>query len=135
MRIVKDENLRLGILITKNDMQKGLSFYSENSDFIQVGIWGYDKGKNLLPHIHNRGMMREIDRTQEVIYVIQGMVKSFIFSEDGKLIEEIILEKGDMLILLNGGHGYEILADDTFVLEVKNGPFMGADKDRKRICV
>jgi hypothetical protein len=43
------------------------------------------------------------------------------------------LERGDTIILLNGGHGYEILSDNTKVLEVKNGPYVGADKDRERL--
>lgn len=135
MRIIKDNDLRLAVFIAKDDMQKGLNFYSENNDFVQVGIWGYDKSKNLPPHIHNKEVKREIDRTQEVICVIKGMVKASIFSESEKLIEEVTLRAGDVLILLNGGHGYEILTDETFVLEVKNGPYMGSDKDRRRINV
>ncbi len=134
MKAIVYNGLKLGIFISKEDRQKGLNFYSEEGDFIQVGIWGYDKGKKLPAHIHNT-VKREINRTQEVVYVMQGMVKAFIYSESGKLIEEVILTEGDTLILLNGGHGYEVLEDNTFVLEVKNGPYVGADKDRRRIDV
>lgn len=132
MKVIKHNALKLAVFIPQEDRQKGLNFYSENEDFIQVGIWGYDKGKKLYPHIHNK-VEREINRTQEVIYVMQGKVKAYIYSEDENLIEEIILKAGDILILLNGGHGYEILEDDSFVLEVKNGPYVGPDKDRRRI--
>jgi hypothetical protein len=44
----------------------------------------------------------------------------------------MIVDEGDILILLQGGHGYEILEDGTQVLEVKNGPYIGADLDRRR---
>jgi hypothetical protein len=37
------------------------------------------------------------------------------------------------MVLLAGGHGYEILEDNTKILEVKNGPYLGASEDRKRI--
>ena len=36
-------------------------------------------------------------------------------------------------MLLRGGHGYEILEDGTQVLEVKNGPYLGPDVDRRRL--
>ena len=134
MKVIEDKGLKLGILIPKEDRRKGLNFYSEDDDFIQVGIWGYDKGKKLPAHIHNI-VTRNVNRTQEVIYVIQGRVKASIYSEDESLVEEIILQEGDILVLLNGAHGYEILDNDTFVLEVKNGPYVGADKDRRRIDV
>jgi len=39
----------------------------------------------------------------------------------------------ETLILLKGGHGYEILEDGTRVLEVKNGPYPGAEVDRRRL--
>ena len=132
MQVIEDNGLRLGVFISKNDRQKGLNFYTKNDDFIQVGIWGYDKGKKLAPHIHNI-VSREVNQTQEVVYVMQGKVKAFIYTENEQLIEEIILQEGDILILLKGGHGYEILQDDTFVLEVKNGPYVGADKDRRQL--
>ena len=41
--------------------------------------------------------------------------------------------EGDILILLTGGHGYEILTEGTQVLEVKNGPYVGAEADRRRL--
>ena len=36
-------------------------------------------------------------------------------------------------MLLECGHGYTILSDDTKVIEIKNGPYLGADVDRRRI--
>ena len=35
--------------------------------------------------------------------------------------------------MLRGAHGYDILENGTQVLEVKNGPYVGAELDRKRI--
>ena len=132
MRVLEYDGVKLGVLIQAADRRKGLTFYSEESDFLQAGIWVYDKHKKLAAHIHNE-VRREIDRTQEVIYVEQGKVKVFIYSEDEKLVEELILEKGDIAIFLRGGHGYEILEDNTHVLEIKNGPYVGAEKDRRSL--
>jgi len=48
-------------------------------------------------------------------------------------VAELVIGTGDVAILLRGGHGYEILEDGTEVLEVKNGPYVGADRDRRRL--
>ncbi len=131
MRTIEHEGVRLATLITKQDRRPGLSFFSEDADFIQVGMWGYDAGKHLQAHIHNV-VPREIDRTQEVICVLQGRVQSTIFSESEQPLEKVVLETGDVLILLRGGHDYDILEDGTQVLEIKNGPYPGAEADRRR---
>jgi hypothetical protein len=65
---------------------------------------------------------------------MQGAVKASIYTEDDVLVEEHVLHANDTLILLSGGHGYEIVMDKTVVLEVKNGPYLGAEKDRTRLA-
>ena len=67
-----------------------------------------------------------------LIFILATAAAS-IFDEEGGLVERLELGAGDTLILLNGGHGYEILEDNTQVLEVKNGPYPGAEADRRRI--
>jgi hypothetical protein len=134
MKIIEHNGLRLAIFIGKDDFKKGLSFCSNDKDFIQVGLWGYDNGKELAAHSHNC-VHRDIDRTQEVVFVVEGMVEASIYSEDQTLIQRVIVQKGETLILLNGGHGYKILDDNTYVLEVKNGPYLGAEIDRTRLSL
>jgi hypothetical protein len=110
---------------------EGLGFYSKDEEFIQVGSWQYNTGKSLLRHIHNP-VERIVNRTQEVLYIKKGSIKAQIYSLDEQLISELIIKEGEVLILLNCGHGYEILQDNTQVLEIKNGPYSGADIDRRR---
>ena len=40
--------------------------------------------------------------------------------------------QGDLAVFGFGGHGYEILEDDTQIIESKNGPFISVDKDKKK---
>ena len=129
---IVDGNLILAIIIRGEDWEEGLNFVSSEEDYLQVGIWGYNKGKKLEPHIHLLAP-REVLRTQEVVFVKDGRIKVDIYTEKGEFLKSVELRKGDAIILLNGGHGYEILEDNTRVLEVKNGPYIGADKDRRRI--
>lgn len=132
MTEIKEKDIVLARLIKGEDVwKKGLSFFSQDQDFIQVGSWGYDKEKHLLPHIHNE-VPRQVLWTQEVIFVKQGKIQAHIFGTDEKKITDIEVSAGDVIILLRGGHGYTIMQDDTQVLEIKNGPYVGADKDRRR---
>lgn len=111
--------------------EKGLAFYSEDSEFIQVGTWHYDKGKELLAHAH-KPVKRTVSSTQETLYIRSGSVQARIYDKDHKLVCTRTAREGDVLILLFGGHGYDILENGTQVLEVKNGPYPGAEKDRIR---
>ncbi len=108
-----------------------LCFFSSDEEYQQVGTWNYSSGKTLLPHAHNE-VERVIFWTQEVLYIRSGRIKASIYDANERKVAEIEVCAGDILVLLCGGHGYEILEDKTQVLEVKNGPYMGADVDRRR---
>ena len=131
-KLIESNGTRLAIYLPSSSWSKGLTFLSDDKDFIQVGIWGYDKNTKLQPHIHNE-VRREISRTQEVIFVKSGGLAAHIFDEEGNFVERLELGSGDVLILIGGGHGYEILDDETYVLEIKNGPYPGTEVDRRQL--
>lgn len=110
----------------------GLKFFSPDGDYQQVGTWGYDQGKVLLAHSHNK-VARNVLWTQEVLYIRDGRVRAEIFDTSDNKVAELEAGPGDLLILLRGGHGYQILENGTQVLEIKNGPYVGADADRRRL--
>jgi hypothetical protein len=112
--------------------QGDLNFFSPDEDYIQVGTWGYDSGKELLAHTHNE-VTRNVLWTQETLYIRKGRILVQVYNTDEVLVDEWQAAEGDIVILLRGGHGYQILEDGTQVLEVKNGPYVGADKDRRRL--
>ena len=128
---LKDGDIVLARHITAAEWdKKGLNFYSPNDDFIQVGTWHYEAGKELLAHTHNK-IDRTIDLTQEVVYVKKGRMKARIYNLKNEFVAEWIGEEGDIMVMMRGGHGYDILEDGTQILEVKNGPYVGlADRVR-----
>jgi hypothetical protein len=131
IRIIKKGTDILARYIPSASWNEGLNFFSEDNEFIQAGAWWYDEGKELMPHIHNE-VPRSINRTQELLYIRKGKILAKIYDLEENLVEELVASEGDTLILLNSGHGYKILEDDTQVLEVKNGPYLGAEVDRRR---
>ena len=130
---VKDNDIVLARYIPANSAwDGGLSFFSEDEDYIQVGTWGYDSPKELLAHTHNE-VHRDVAWTQEVIFVKKGSIRAEIYDLSNNKVKDIVCKTGDIIILLRGAHGYHILEDDTQVLEVKNGPYVGAELDRGRL--
>jgi hypothetical protein len=130
---IKEGNLVLARHIPAADAwSDGLKFFSPDGDYQQVGTWGYNQGKSLLAHTHNE-VTRSVLWTQEVLYIRKGRIKAAIFDTKEQKIAELEAAAGDLLVLLRGGHGYDILEDGTQVLEVKNGPYVGADVDRRRL--
>ena len=128
---VKDGDTVLARHVTSDEWGKGLKFFSGDQDYVQFGIWGYDAGKKLLAHSHNN-VPREVPLTQEVLYIRKGRIAARIFNGKRELVSEREVGEGDIIALMYGGHGYTILEDGTQVLEVKNGPYVGAEKDRVR---
>jgi len=112
--------------------QSGLNFYSNEDEYLQIGVWGYKAGKRLQGHIH-RTVKREILRTQEALFVRRGRIRATIYTDAAQEVAQLDVSAGDIVVLLSGGHGYEILEDRTEVLEVKNGPYGGPEIDRRRI--
>ena len=116
-----------------NEMDEGLSFLTKDESFIQVGTWNYEKNKILDAHYHNY-FERNSYRTQEVVIVLEGKIRCNLFSEEGEEVYTAELKKGELIIQFEGVHEYEIL-ENSKVIEVKNGPYFGPEKDRTRINV
>ena len=133
MSEIKKDGAVLAKLITEEDFRNGLNFFSSDADFIQVGVWkAYEKDKQLQAHIHNT-VEKKASRTHEVLYVIKGCVEANIYDLNADYVETLEVHRGEILVLLECGHGYVIREEGTTVLEVKNGPYLGADIDRRRI--
>ena len=131
-KIIEENGIIFAKKISLDNIKKGLCFYSNDEDFIQVGTWNYKKGRYLAAHNHNI-IERKINRTNEVIIILDGKLKIDIYDENDEKIAELEAKKNDLLIMINGGHGYRILEDNTKVIEIKNGPYLGAEKDRRRL--
>ena len=74
--------------------------------------------------------VRKIETPAEIVFVLKGAVQVDIYDFSNNKIDSVIIKQGGVIILLNGGHGFKILEDDTKVVEVKNGPYFGNEKDK-----
>jgi len=133
MRLIEKNGVRLAIWFSADDIRQGLDFLTHDGDFLQVGSWRYAAGKELAAHNHNT-VPRDVNRTQEFAFVVKGAMEASIFDEQDELVEKLRVNRHEGLILLAGGHGYRILEEDTIVIETKNGPYPGAEIDRRRLA-
>jgi aspartate 1-decarboxylase len=125
------DGIHIATIIDPSLSSEGLTFLTEDTNFIQVGLWNYKKGKRLETHYHNT-FLRESFKTNESVYVIRGKIKCNLYFENGKFISTHIINEGEMIIQFNGAHEY-IIEEDALVVENKNGPYYGPEKDRTRI--
>lgn len=132
-RTIEKDGVHLAVWFSADDAPQGLGFMTSDAAFLQVGSWRYPAGKELAAHNHNI-VDRAIHRTQELAFVVKGAMEAFIFDELDQLVETVRVGRHEGIILFAGGHGYRILEDDTIVIETKNGPYPGADIDRRRLA-
>ena len=102
----------------------------DDEHFLQLAILKYEKGKTFRPHKHIYKAVPSQSIAQESWVVLSGKVKAIFYDEDVVVIAERILNQGDLSITLFGGHNYEILEEDTLVLEYKTGPYYGQGLDK-----
>ena len=114
-----------------NDAEEGTTFIDSPKEAIQFAVLRGNKGKVFQNHIH-KFRPRVIKRTQESLFVVRGKVKAIIFDEDKNKIDVQIMVAGQFAIFYRGGHGFEILEDDTVIIENKPGDFIGVDEDKEK---
>lgn len=106
-----------------------ISFFTPDDFSQQLGFLPHRKGAVIKPHLH-KPARREVLYTHEVLFVKTGSVRVNLYDKQKQYLGSETLSKGDVILLCGGGHGFEIL-EDTIMIEVKQGPYMGLD-DKER---
>ncbi|MBR1785708.1 MAG: hypothetical protein IJ756_00885 [Paludibacteraceae bacterium] len=83
----------------------------------------------IAPHVHNL-VERKVELTQEVLIVRSGKVRVDFYDDGKSYLESRIINKGDVVLLAHGGHGFKVL-EHAEMIEVKQGPYCG-EQDKVR---
>jgi len=66
--------------------------------------------------------------TTEVIVLLKGILRVDFYNEKKKYLFSKKIYAGDLIMLVNGGHGFKVLKD-VEMIEVKQGPYtLSSDK-------
>jgi len=122
--IKNNENL-LAIIVRNNYKQEGLKFFTSETNTQQIGCVGHPKGTVCQAHIHNK-VKREVYYTSETLIIKEGKVRADIYDNEKNYLESKILEKGDVILFVDGGHGFNFL-EDTQMVEIKQGPYLSVN--------
>lgn len=119
----------LAVIIRKEFDEAGIHFFTPNTFSQQLAYMKRPENYVIAPHVHNP-VPREVVYTQEVLFIKSGKVRVDFYSRNRDYLESRILTSGDVILLADGGHGFEML-EESEIIEVKQGPYSG-DKDKTR---
>lgn len=128
LKEIKKNNKIIALIISKKLEKEGTNFFTQKDNPFQIGILKNKKGVKVKPHIHKKAK-RIISQTQEILYIERGKVRANFYDEKGKKIKSAILNPGDTVLLLNGGHGFDLLKDSK-ILIIKQGPYRSIKEDK-----
>ena len=123
---VEHEGVTLAIIIPANHSGDGIEFFTEKNYSQQLAFMRRPEGYMIAPHVH-LPVPRQVVYTQEVLFIRKGIVRVDFYDKHEKYLKSRILEAGDCILLAQGAHGFEMLADSEMI-EVKQGPYTEHDK-------
>lgn len=121
----------IALIIRKSLEIEGVKFFTPEDFNFQLGVLQHKAGTKIKPHIH-KDQTKLINCTQEVLYVTSGNVQIDLYNNKSEKIKKVILKEGDVILFASGGHGLKIL-EDTRIVEVKQGPYAGVEKEKEFI--
>jgi len=125
-------NGKVFALIVRADYQpEGVSFITPKDNPLQLGVLRHRKGHKIKPHTH-RNLPKTINEVQEVLHIDYGKIEVEFYESGGKKTGSTVLNSGDTILLLSGGHGFNIL-EDSKIIEVKQGPYGGVEEDKEHL--
>lgn len=126
---IKKKDILLAMIIRNNYECEGVDFITPGEYSQQVAYMHHPVGKVIDAHVHNV-VHRNVMMTQEVLFIKKGKLRVDFYDVYEEYLESRILEQGDVILLVSGGHGFTVL-EEVEMIEVKQGPYAG-EKDKTR---
>lgn len=119
----------LSIIINSSFEKTGIEFFTPDDFSQQLAYMKRPEGYVIAPHVHNL-VERSVSLTQEVLFIKSGRIRVDFYDDNKNYLESTVVEKGDVILLAAGGHGFEML-EESEMIEVKQGPYCG-ERDKVR---
>lgn len=119
----------LHIIYRREDIKSRRENFASEKEVLQVAAILLNKDEVIAAHKHLENI-KKIDATQEFILVIEGELEVNFYDTNDLLIKTTVLHGGDCFTTYRGGHSIKALKENTKLYEIKNGPYIGKDKDK-----
>ena len=129
VQFIKKKETIIAIIIKNDYSCEGVDFITPGDYSQQVAYMHHPTGKVIDAHLHNL-VHRNVVMTQEVLFIKKGKLRVDFYDNYEDYLESTVLESGDVILLVSGGHGFTVL-EEVEMIEVKQGPYSG-DKDKVR---
>ena len=123
------DGILLAVIVPNRYDKPGVSFFTPDELSQQLAYMHHKQGHVIEPHVHNP-VHREVKLTQETLFIRRGKLRVDFYDDRQTYVESRVLEAGDAILLVQGGHGFEVL-EELEMFEVKQGPYTG-DHDKSR---
>lgn len=128
-----DGDILIAIVGSLEDIGWGNNFITEPELQMQLGTMRFHKDEIVKAHIHKIRNRQFKSISCEFHYVVRGKMRVGLFKNDKSLITKIMLTPNMFCALYNGGHSYEVVKDDTLMMEVKIGSYTNREDDKEDI--
>jgi hypothetical protein len=115
------------IILPASYAEPGIQFLTPDNFSQQLASMSHPAGRVIRAHTHN-AVRREVFFTQETLFIRKGKLRVDFYSVQQQYVKSRVLGPGDVILLIAGGHGFEVL-EDLNMVEVKQGPYAG-DEDK-----
>lgn len=129
IEFIKTGDETIALIVKASFSQAGIHFFTPPEYSQQLAFMRHPSGKEIQPHVHNP-VPRQVTYTQEVLFIRSGKLRVDFYDDNQQYLESRILLGGDVILLIKGGHGFEVI-EETEMFEVKQGPYVG-EEDKTR---
>ena len=126
-----EENKELFAVIVRNNYSpEETKFISDTLNPFQIGLHKRGKGYRYKAHVSLPFKKIENFIPNKIYYVKKGRLGIDIYNKENKKIRYIELNAGDLINFISGGHGVDVLEENTEFIEIKQGPYRGTKEDK-----
>lgn len=118
----------LALIARKKLDNEGVNFITDAKLPFQMAVSNYPPKTKISPHIHMAKRV-VVSQSLEMIHIDQGKAVFTIFDEKRQPVTKAVLNTGDTILLIAGGHSINY-TQKTKIVEIKQGPYFGKGKDK-----
>ena len=122
-------DINLAYIVRTQVCPEKTTFLTPQNLNLQLGFVVYPANGEIPRHAH-LPLERHVIGTSEALIIKKGRCMIDFYDKNRELVTTRELREGDVVLLVEGGHGFRML-EDTVLLEIKQGPYTGQEEKER----